>query len=87
YDVDTRGLDRLDTSVLRALVERFGGGPVGVSSLAVSLGEDAETIEAVVEPFLIREGLMVRTPRGRVATPEAWKHLNLVPPAAGHALL
>jgi Holliday junction DNA helicase RuvB len=83
YDVDTRGLDRLDTSVLRALVERFGGGPVGVSSLAVSLGEDSETIEAVVEPFLIREGLMVRTPRGRVATVEAWKHLNLVPPTAG----
>lgn len=82
YDVDPRGLDRLDTSVLRALVERFGGGPVGVSSLAVSLGEDAETIEAVVEPFLIREGLMARTPRGRVATLEAWKHLNLAPPAA-----
>jgi Holliday junction DNA helicase RuvB len=87
YDVDSRGLDRLDTSVLRALVERFGGGPVGVSSLAVSLGEDSETIEAVVEPFLIREGLMVRTPRGRVATTEAWKHLNLVPPTAGQALL
>lgn len=87
YDVDPRGLDRLDTAVLRALVERFGGGPVGVSSLAVSLGEDAETIEAVVEPFLIREGLMVRTPRGRVATPQAWKHLNLTPPKADQALL
>lgn len=80
YDVDPRGLDRLDRSVLEVLINRFAGGPVGVSSLAVSIGEDAETIEAVVEPFLIREGLMVRTPRGRVATAVGWEHLGLTPP-------
>ena len=76
YDVDKRGLDRLDRSVLDALIVRFGGGPVGVSSLAVSIGEDAETIEAVVEPFLIREGLMTRTSRGRIATDAAYEHLG-----------
>lgn len=80
YDVDSRGLDRLDRSVLEVLINRFAGGPVGVSSLAVSIGEDAETIEAVVEPFLIREGLMVRTPRGRMATGAGWEHLGLTPP-------
>jgi Holliday junction DNA helicase RuvB len=80
YDVDPRGLDRLDRSVLEVLIQRFNGGPVGVSSLSVSIGEDAETIEAVVEPFLIREGLIVRTPRGRVATAAGWAHLGLVPP-------
>jgi Holliday junction DNA helicase RuvB len=87
YDVDPRGLDRLDRSVLKVLIERFGGGPVGVSSLAVSIGEDSETIEAVVEPFLIREGLVVRTPRGRVATRSGWEHLGLTPPANDPTLL
>ena len=87
YDVDPRGLDRLDRSVLDVLINRFAGGPVGVSSLAVSIGEDAETIEAVVEPFLIREGLIVRTPRGRVATQAGWKHLGLTPPANDPTLL
>lgn len=87
YDVDPRGLDRLDRSVLEVLIQRFSGGPVGVSSLAVSIGEDAETIEAVVEPFLIREGLVVRTPRGRVATAAGWKHLGLKPPANDPSLL
>ena len=87
YDVDPRGLDRLDRSVLTVLINRFAGGPVGVSSLAVSIGEDAETIEAVVEPFLIREGLIVRTPRGRVATQEGWMHLGLTPPANDPTLL
>lgn len=87
YDVDPRGLDRLDRSVLEVLINRFAGGPVGVSSLAVSIGEDAETIEAVVEPFLIREGLIVRTPRGRVATQAGWKHLGLTPPANDPTLL
>jgi Holliday junction DNA helicase RuvB len=86
YDVDARGLDRLDRDVLRVLLERFAGGPVGVASLAVSLGEDSETVESVVEPFLIREGLLVRTPRGRMATPAAWRHLNMEPPH-GFALL
>ncbi|MEY4532808.1 MAG: hypothetical protein RI926_577 [Actinomycetota bacterium] len=87
YDVDPRGLDRLDRSVLEVLIQRFAGGPVGVSSLAVSIGEDAETIEAVVEPFLIREGLVVRTPRGRVATAAGWEHLGLTPPANDPTLL
>jgi Holliday junction DNA helicase RuvB len=87
YDVDPRGLDRLDRSVLEVLIHRFAGGPVGVSSLAVSIGEDAETIEAVVEPFLIREGLVVRTPRGRVATTAGWEHLGLTPPANDLTLL
>ncbi len=64
YDVDGLGLDRLDRAVLRAVVERFGGGPVGLSTLAASVGEEADTIESVVEPFLVRSGLLTRTPRG-----------------------
>jgi holliday junction DNA helicase RuvB len=79
YDVDEQGLDRLDRAVLSAIVERFGGGPVGLSTLAVSVGEEAETIEAVVEPFLVRSGLLSRTPRGRVATSQAWAHLGHPP--------
>jgi Holliday junction DNA helicase RuvB len=82
YEVDEQGLDRLDRAVLRALVSRFGGGPVGLSTLAVAVGEEAETVEVVAEPFLVRAGLMARTPRGRVATPAAWEHLSLPPPAA-----
>lgn len=81
YEVDTRGLDRLDRAVLTALCTRFGGGPVGLSTLAVTVGEEPETVETVAEPFLVREGLMGRTPRGRVATLETWRHLGLVPPA------
>lgn len=76
YDVDQHGLDRLDREVLRAVVERFGGGPVGLSTLAVSVGEEAETIESVVEPFLVRAGLLTRTPRGRVATQLGWEHVG-----------
>jgi len=84
YEVDERGLDRLDRAVLRALCERFGGGPVGLSTLAVTVGEEPETVETVAEPFLVREGLLARTPRGRMATPAAWEHLGLaVPPGAG----
>jgi len=79
YDVDEHGLDRLDRAVLSAVVERFDGGPVGLSTLAVSVGEEAETIESVVEPFLVRSGLLSRTPRGRVATARAWQHLGLEP--------
>ncbi|QIK62086.1 Holliday junction branch migration DNA helicase RuvB [Leucobacter viscericola] len=77
YDVDKHGLDRLDREVLRAVVERFNGGPVGLSTLAVSVGEEAETIESVVEPFLVRAGLLTRTPRGRVATQLGWEHVGL----------
>jgi Holliday junction DNA helicase RuvB len=80
YDVDGRGLDRLDRAVLDTLCRRFGGGPVGLATLAVSVGEETETVETVVEPFLVREGLLLRTPRGRAATPAAWRHLGLPPP-------
>ena len=80
YEVDERGLDRLDRAVLQALVGSFGGGPVGVSTLAVAVGEERETVEEVAEPFLVRAGLLARTPRGRVATPAAWTHLGLTPP-------
>lgn len=83
YEVDEIGLDRLDRSVLHALCERFGGGPVGLTTLAVAVGEEPETVETVAEPYLVREGLMGRTPRGRVATPRAWAHLGLRPPAGG----
>lgn len=82
YDVDKNGLDRLDREVLRVIIERFGGGPVGLSTLAASVGEESETIEAVVEPFLMRAGLIARSPRGRIATALGWSHLGLVPPAA-----
>ncbi len=81
YDVDELGLDRLDRAVLDALVRRFGGGPVGLSTLAVAVSEERETVEDVAEPFLVRSGLVLRTPRGRVATPAAWRHLGLTPPA------
>src|SRR6202011_3230069 len=80
YEVDDTGLDRLDRAVLTALVHRFGGGPVGLSTLAVAVGEESETVEVVVEPFLVRAGLMARTPRGRVATPAAWERLGLDAP-------
>jgi len=83
YDVDELGLDRLDRAVIEAILTRFGGGPVGLNTLAVSVGEEAETIESVVEPFLVRIGLLTRTPRGRVASPAAWRHLGLSSPAAG----
>ena len=77
YDVDALGLDRLDRAVMQIILTRFGGGPVGLNTLAVSVGEESETIEAVVEPFLVRIGLITRTPRGRVATPAAWRHFGL----------
>ncbi|PSK97660.1 Holliday junction DNA helicase subunit RuvB [Murinocardiopsis flavida] len=80
YEVDEEGLDRLDRAVLRALLKSFRGGPVGLSTLAVSVGEEPETVEVVAEPFLVRSGFIARTPRGRVATPEAWTHMGLVPP-------
>jgi Holliday junction DNA helicase RuvB len=77
YDVDELGLDRLDRAVLDALVRRFGGGPVGLGTLAVAVGEERDTVEEVAEPFLVRAGLLARTPRGRVATPAAWSHLGV----------
>ncbi|HYI55788.1 MAG TPA: Holliday junction branch migration DNA helicase RuvB, partial [Microlunatus sp.] len=86
FEVDAIGLDRLDRAVLTALCRRFGGGPVGLSTLAISVGEETETVEEVAEPFLVREGFMMRTPRGRVATRAAWAHLGLTPPAATTAV-
>ncbi|MFD5225507.1 Holliday junction branch migration DNA helicase RuvB [Microbacterium sp. NPDC058342] len=80
YDVDAIGLDRLDRAVLDALVRRFRGGPVGLSTLAVAVGEEAETVESVVEPFLVRIGFLGRTPRGRIAMPEAYRHLGVAHP-------
>jgi Holliday junction DNA helicase RuvB len=81
YDVDDLGLDRLDRAVLTALVSSFGGGPVGLSTLAIAVAEQPDTVEEVCEPFLVRAGLLARTPRGRVATAGAWRHLGLTPPA------
>ena len=83
YEVDQLGLDRLDRAVLDALCRRFSGGPVGLSTLAVAVGEERETVEEVAEPFLVRSGFLARTSRGRVATPSAWHHLGLRAPAAG----
>lgn len=77
YDVDAIGLDRLDRAVLDALVRRFRGGPVGLSTLAVAVGEEPDTIESVVEPYLVRIGFMGRTPRGRIAMPEAYAHMGV----------
>jgi holliday junction DNA helicase RuvB len=83
FGVDERGLDKVDRAILRALCERFGGGPVGLSTLAISVSEPTETLEDVYEPFLIQQGFLMRTPRGRVATSAAWTHLGLgAPPAA-----
>ena len=79
-DVDEQGLDEMDTRVLLTLMEKFAGGPTGLSNLAISVGEDAGTIEEVYEPYLILEGFMERTPRGRVATPRAYAHFGLEPP-------
>lgn len=81
YEVDEIGLDRLDRGVLVALVERFNGGPVGLSTLAIAVGEEVETVESVAEPFLVRNGLMARTPRGRVATAAGFAHIGRTPPA------
>jgi Holliday junction DNA helicase RuvB len=82
YEVDEQGLDRLDRSVLLALIDRFNGGPVGLSTLAIAVGEETETVESVAEPFLVRNGFMARTPRGRVATALGYTHLGRsVPPS------
>lgn len=81
FDVDERGLDRLDRAVLDALCRRFAGGPVGLTTLAVAVGEEPDTVETVSEPYLVREGLMIRTPRGRAASAAAWAHLGLEPPS------
>lgn len=81
FEVDAFGLDRLDRAVLDVMCRRFAGGPVGLTTLAVTVGEEAETVETVAEPYLVREGFILRTTRGRMATAKAWKHLGLTPPA------
>jgi Holliday junction DNA helicase RuvB len=81
-EVDHGGLDRLDREILRAICEKFGGGPVGLSTLAVAVAEEQDTIEDVYEPYLLQQGLIERTPRGRAATKRAFEHLGLDPPGA-----
>jgi holliday junction DNA helicase RuvB len=85
FDVDEVGLDRLDRRVLEAIVVRFAGGPVGLATLATSVGEETDTVEDAVEPFLIQRGFIQRTPRGRVATPAAWAHLGVERPGGDEA--
>ena len=83
FGVDELGLDKVDRSILSVLCERFGGGPVGLSTLAVCVGEEPDTVEDVYEPFLMQAGLLMRTPRGRIATPSGWRHLGLPEPRSG----
>ncbi|MET1132151.1 MAG: Holliday junction branch migration DNA helicase RuvB, partial [Aeromicrobium sp.] len=85
YEVDDLGLDRLDRAVLDVLCRNFGGGPVGITTLAVAVSEERETVEELAEPFLVRLGFLARTPRGRIATPAAWRHLGLSAPAGADA--
>jgi Holliday junction DNA helicase RuvB len=85
-EVDERGLDRLDREILRAVCAKFAGGPVGLSTLAVAVGEEQDTIEDVYEPYLLQEGLLKRTPRGRTATSAAYAHLGIEPPPPAAAL-
>ncbi len=80
FEVDDLGLDRVDRSILRAVAEKFGGGPVGLSTLAIAVGEEPETVEDAYEPYLLRLGMLQRTPRGRTATRRAFEHLGLNPP-------
>jgi holliday junction DNA helicase RuvB len=80
-DVDPLGFDVMDRKLLEAVVHRFGGGPVGLENVAAAIGEEAGTIEDVIEPYLIQQGYLQRTPRGRVATAAAWRHLGLAQPA------
>ncbi len=79
-EVDPLGLDKMDRRFLETLIEKFEGGPVGIDSMAIALGEERGTIEDVIEPFLVQQGFLIRTPRGRVATPNAYRHLNVIQP-------
>jgi Holliday junction DNA helicase RuvB len=84
-EVDEQGLDVLDRKLLRAVLDRFGGGPVGIDSLAAAIGEERGTLEDVIEPFLIQRGFLMRTPRGRQATADAWRHFGLAAPAGAES--
>ncbi len=86
YEVDEIGLDRLDKAILRVLIEQFNGGPVGLGTLAMAVGEERETVESVAEPFLVRSGFIARSPRGRTATPAAWRHLGRKAPEVAMGL-
>ncbi len=81
FEVDRRGLERIDRAILRAVADTFAGGPVGLSTLAVAIGEETDTLEDVYEPYLLQLGLLQRTPRGRIVTPAAYEHLGLPAPA------
>jgi Holliday junction DNA helicase RuvB len=85
FGVDDVGLDKVDRALLGAVCEKFSGGPVGVKNIAIAIGEATETVEDVYEPFLIQQGLLVRTPQGRVTTDAAWRHLGLAPPPSSTA--
>ncbi len=80
FEVDEKGLDKVDRFILLAVIDKFSGGPVGLSTLAIAVGEDPETVEDAYEPYLLQEGFLMRTPRGRVATPRAFEHLGRTPP-------
>lgn len=80
--IDENGFDHMDRRLLITMIEKFGGGPVGVDSLAAAISEERDTIEDVLEPFLIQQGFMMRTPRGRVVTPHAYLHFGMSPPAS-----
>ena len=82
-DVDPQGFDVMDRKLLEAVIHRFDGGPVGLDNIAASIGEEAGTIEDVIEPYLIQQGYLQRTPRGRIATLAAFRHLGVSPPASG----
>jgi len=84
-EVDALGLDIMDRKLLRAVIDRFAGGPVGIDNLAAAIGEERDTLEDVIEPFLIQQGLLQRTPRGRIASPEAYRHFGVIGPAAGQS--
>ena len=85
-NIDARGLDQMDNRILQTIIGKFNGGPVGLNTIATAVGEDAGTIEEVYEPFLIMEGFLKRTPRGREATETAFRHLGLTPPTLGDTL-
>src|SRR5439155_23127515 len=85
-DVDQLGLDVMDRKLLRCVLDKFGGGPVGVDNLAAAIGEERDTIEDVLEPFLIQQGFLQRTNRGRIATALSYRHFGLVPPAVAGQL-
>jgi Holliday junction DNA helicase RuvB len=80
--VDSFGFDNMDRNLLMTIIEKFSGGPVGVENLAAAIGEERDTIEDVIEPYLIQQGFLMRTPRGRIATPNAYRHFGLKTPAS-----